>query len=126
MALPRPTDAELIILRVLWNRGPSTVRQVYQVMSQERELAYTTVLKTLQVMTDKGLVVRDDSTRTHVFQPACSETQTQGGLVLDLMDRAFEGSAMRLVQAALSQKRASRTEMEAIRQLLDSQGGGES
>ena len=125
MSLPRPTDAELILLKVLWDRGPSTVRQVFEVLSENRDLAYTTVLKTLQVMTDKGLVERDETTRSHVYQTTASEAQTQNSLMQDLVDRAFGGTAMRLVQAALSRKKVSKSEMAAIRSLLDRPGGGE-
>ncbi|MDE3032983.1 MAG: BlaI/MecI/CopY family transcriptional regulator, partial [Acidobacteriota bacterium] len=109
---PRPTDAELAILRVLWERGPSTVRQVYEVLSAERELAYTTVLKMLQIMDDKGLVQRDGSERTHVFRARQSRSETQRTLVGDLLDKAFGGSAKGLVLQALATRRASREELE--------------
>jgi predicted transcriptional regulator len=121
---PRPTDAELAILRVLWDRGPSTVRQVYEVLSAERDLAYTTVLKMLQIMDEKGLVVRDGSGRTHVFQPRLSRDQTQRSLVGDLLDKAFGGSASSLVMQALATRRASREELDAIRKLLEDAEGG--
>src|SRR3954469_25516964 len=96
----KPTDAELAILRVLWSRGPSTVREVAREM--RRESAYTTILKLLQIMIEKGLVVRDESPRTHVYEAAWTETQTQRHLVTDLLDRAFEGSASKLVMQALA------------------------
>jgi BlaI family transcriptional regulator, penicillinase repressor len=117
--LPRPTDAELGILRVLWERGPSTVRQVHDVLSRERPTAYTTALKLLQIMTEKGLVRRDESDRTHVYHARLSEEQTQRQLVRDLLDRAFAGSASKLVMQALAARRASPEELAEIRRLLD-------
>ena len=117
---PRPTDAELAILRVLWERGPSTVRQVHEVLSRERPTAYTTALKLLQIMAEKGLVTRDERERTHVYQPRVSEDQTQRQLVRDLLDRAFGGSSSKLVMQALATKRASAEELGEIRRLLDS------
>src|SRR6187401_2412075 len=117
---PRPTDAELAILRVLWERGPSTVRQVHEVLIVRVGLtAYTTALKMLQIMTEKGLVRRDDTERTHVYQARLSEEQTQRQLVRDLLDRAFGGSATKMVMQALNAKRASAEEMIEIRKLID-------
>jgi BlaI family transcriptional regulator, penicillinase repressor len=120
MKTPRPTDAELAILRVLWERGPSTVRQVHDILTRERPTAYTTALKLLQIMTDKGLVRRDEADRTHVYHPKLSEEQTQRQLIRDLVDRAFGGSASKLVLQALSVKRASAEELVEIQRLLDS------
>jgi BlaI family transcriptional regulator, penicillinase repressor len=117
--LPRPTDAELSILRVLWERGPSTVRQVHDVLSRERPTAYTTALKLLQIMTDKGLVRRDETERTHVYHPRLSEEQTQRQLVRDLLDRAFGGSAAKLVVQALAARRATPEELVEIRRLIE-------
>jgi BlaI family penicillinase repressor len=117
---PRPTDAELAILRVLWDRGPSTVRQVHDVLGRERPAAYTTALKLLQIMTEKGLVERDDRDRTHVYRARLSEEQTQRQLVRDLVDRAFGGSASKLVMQALASRRASPDELREIRQAIDS------
>ncbi|HET9263746.1 MAG TPA: BlaI/MecI/CopY family transcriptional regulator [Vicinamibacterales bacterium] len=122
MPLPRPTDAELAILRVLWARGPSTVRQVHEVLSRERPAAYTTALKLLQIMTDKGLVSRDERDRSHVYQARLTEAQTQRQLVRDLLDRAFGGSAAKLVMQALAAKRASPEELLEIRRLIDGRG----
>lgn len=116
---PKPTDAELAILRVLWERGPSTVRQVYDVLNRERPTAYTTALKMLQIMTEKGLVRRDDSDRTHVYQPRLSEEQTQRQLIRDLLDRAFGGSASKLVMQALAARRATPEELGEIRKLIE-------
>jgi predicted transcriptional regulator len=118
--IPRPTDAELAILRVLWERGPSTVRQVHEVLSRDRPTAYTTALKLLQIMAEKGLVTRDERERTHIYQPRVSEDQTQRQLVRDLLDRAFGGSSSKLVMQALATKRASAEELGEIRRLLDS------
>jgi len=116
---PRPTDAELAILRVLWERGPSTVRQVHEILSGDRSTTYTTTLKFLQIMTEKGLVRRDDSPRSHIYEVHLTEEETQQQLVGDLLDRAFGGSARKLVMQALSAKKASRKELAEIRRLLD-------
>ena len=120
MTVPKPTDAELAILRVLWDRGPSTVRQVHEVLARERHAAYTTSLKLLQIMTEKGLVRRDETDRTHVYHARFSEQQTQRQLVRDLLDRAFGGSASKLVMQALAARRASPEELGAIRKLIES------
>jgi predicted transcriptional regulator len=119
-AAPRPTDAELAILRVLWERGPSTVRQVHEVLVERvGPTAYTTALKLMQIMTEKGLVRRDESDRTHVYQPRLSEEQTQRQLVRDLLDRAFGGSASKLVMQALNARRATPEELGEIRKLIE-------
>jgi predicted transcriptional regulator len=116
---PRPTDAELAILNVLWERGPSTVRDVHDAFSsQEHGTGYTTVLKLLQIMTEKGLVVRDESQRAHIYEARYSEQKTQRQLLTDLMERAFGGSPAKLVMQALSSKKASAEELEAIRETL--------
>ena len=124
MKLPsrKPTDAELAILRILWMRGPSTVRDVAAAMG--REDAYTTVLKLLQIMTDKQLVRRNASARTHIYEAAHSEEQMQQHLVSDLLDRAFDGSAATLVMRALSARKTSAKDMAEIRKLLKSKQGG--
>ena len=116
---PRPTDAELAILRILWDRGPSTVRQVHDVLGLERQAAYTTALKLLQIMTEKGLVERDERDRTHIYRARLSEETTQRQLVRDLADRAFGGSASKLVMQALATKRASAEELRDIRKAID-------
>jgi predicted transcriptional regulator len=118
----KPTDAELAILRVLWQRGPSTVRDVAEALG--REGAYTTVLKLLQIMTEKRLVRRDDTSRSHVYQAAYSEDQTQQQLVADLLRRAFDGSAAKLVLQALAAGETSPEEIAEIRRLLDAHRGG--
>ncbi len=115
----RPTDAELGILRVLWQRGPSTVREVRDVLNAEKPTGYTTVLKFMQIMHDKGLLVRDESQRSHVYQPRVPAEKTQRQLVADLLERAFEGSARNLVMQALSAKKVSPEELAQIRSLLD-------
>jgi predicted transcriptional regulator len=115
---PLPTEGELRLLRVLWERGPSTVREVQQALSGAGESGYTTVLKLLQIMHGKGLVIRDESSRTHVYAAAGLPETTQRALVTDLIDRAFGGSAHRLVMQALSPEVASRQELDQIRALL--------
>jgi len=117
--LPKPTDGELAILRVLWGRGPSTVREVLEEISQYQETGYTTVLKMMQIMTEKGLLARDDADRTHIFEPRLAEEETQKQLLGDLLERAFNGSAKKLVMQALSTKKATAKELAEIRQLLD-------
>lgn len=117
---PRPTDAELAILRVLWERGPSTVREVHDEVSRTHGSGYTTILKLLQIMTDKGLVVRDETERAHVYTTTLSQQRTQRQLLGDLIDRAFGGSPASLVMQALSASRASAEELTQIRSLLDS------
>ncbi len=119
----RPTDAELAILRVLWERGPSTVRQVFEVLSVEKALGYTTVLKMLQIMDEKGLVQRDASDRVHIFATSQTQTQTQRHMLDDLLDKAFGGSSLNLVMQALATRRASREDLAAIRKMLDQAEG---
>lgn len=114
---PLPTDAELAILRVLWARGPSTVREVQERLDEPS--GYTTVLKLLQIMHEKGLVTRDESQRAHVYTAAVSEEGAQRQLLDDLMSRAFGGSAQKLVMRALSSEGVSAGELEEIRNLLD-------
>jgi BlaI family transcriptional regulator, penicillinase repressor len=116
---PKPTDAELAILRVLWERGASTVRQVHEVVAAGRALAYTTTLKLLQIMTEKGLVRRQELGRGHLYQARYGEEETQRRLVDDLLDRAFGGSAAKLVLQALAATRATPEERRQIRDLLE-------
>jgi predicted transcriptional regulator len=122
MKVPRrkPTDAELGILTVLWSRGPSTVRQIAEHM--DREAGYTTILKLLQIMTEKGLVVRDEAARTHIYAAASTQDQTQRQLVTDLLQRAFGGSAAKLVLQALAASRTTPEELAEIRKLLRGAG----
>ncbi len=119
---PKPTDAELGILRVLWRRGPSTVRQVWEELSQGT--GYTTVLKLMQIMAEKGLVRRDESSRSHVYKPSASEEHTQRQVVRHLLERVFAGSAPKLVMQALAAKKATPSELAEIRRLLDELEGG--
>ena len=120
-ASPRkPTDAELAILQVLWERGPSSVREVHDVLSHDRSFAYTTTLKFLQIMTDKGLVLREDQGRHHLYRARQPQKDTQRRLVRELLDRAFGGSISGLVVQALATKRATPAELREIRRLLSS------
>ncbi len=116
-ALPRPTDTELRLLNVLWHHGPSTVREVWTHLGSD--VGYTTVLKLLQIMREKGLVLRDEQATSHVYAAALSETETQTDLVGGFIDRVFGGSASRLVLHALGSKSVSPKELKAIRELLD-------
>ena len=117
--LPRPTDSELDILRVLWNRGPSTVRDVFEDLNQTKPTGYTTVLKLMQIMAEKNLVRRNEKNRAHVYEARLPEEQTQNQLVGDLLDRAFGGSASRLVMRALSNTRTSAEDLSEIRRIID-------
>lgn len=117
--VPRPTEGELEILRVLWEEGPSTVRTVHEVLAGDKEVGYTTVLKLLQIMHDKGLVDRDESSRAHIYEARASRERTQEQMVADLLDRAFAGSASQLVLRALQARPASDEELERIREMLD-------
>ena len=116
---PRPTDAELEILTVLWSRGPSTVRDVHEITAKSRPTQYTTVLKLMQIMAEKGLLRRDEERRAHVYEAACPPEWTQKQLAGDLLQRAFNGSAARLLQGALSARKASKAELAELRKLLD-------
>jgi len=115
----RPTEAELGILRVLWEGGPLTVRDIQKVMNDARPTGYTTVLKLLQIMTEKGLVERDESVRPQIYRARYSQEQTQRQLVRDLLHRAFGGSVKALVLQALATRKSSVAELEAIEKLLD-------
>ncbi|MBN8733649.1 MAG: BlaI/MecI/CopY family transcriptional regulator [Acidobacteria bacterium] len=117
--LPRPTDAELEILSVLWRLGPSTVREVHEVLSRERATQYTTTLKMMQIMAEKGLLERDESSRSHVYSACQPRERTQSQLAGHLLERAFGGSARSLLMGALSAKKASREELAEMRTLLD-------
>ncbi|MFT3786263.1 MAG: BlaI/MecI/CopY family transcriptional regulator [Tepidisphaeraceae bacterium] len=119
--IPLPTDAEAEILSILWTRGPSTVREVFETLSARRELAYTTVLKFLQIMTEKGLVQRDDAQRTHVYRAAYAEQKTQQRMLRDLLDRVFGGSKEKLLLQALAATETSPDELQALRKLLKKQ-----
>jgi predicted transcriptional regulator len=117
--LPRPTDAELAILQVLWERGDSTVREVHEALKDVQGSGYTTVLKLMQIMTEKGLVERDESNRAHVYRARATQQKTQRQLVSDLLDKAFGGSPARLAMQALSSKKSSPEELAELRKLLE-------
>jgi predicted transcriptional regulator len=115
----KPTEAELTLLNVLWNMGPATVRQIHDVVSQTQKTGYTTVLKILQIMHEKALVIRDESNRAHVYAAANSQIQTQSSLIKDLIGKAFGGSTSKLVMRAIDES-TSEEEINDIRQLLNS------
>lgn len=116
---PKPTNAELEILTALWSIGPATVREVYSVISRRRPAQYSTVLKFMQIMAEKGLVRRDEKQRAHVYEAARSREWTQRQLAGDLMERAFSGSAKALLVGALSARKTSKAELAELRKLLD-------
>ncbi len=122
--VPRPTDAELEILRVLWHRGPSTVREVHDVLGERKDTSYNTTLKLMQIMSKKGILRRDRSTRPQIYRPAVPEERMQRRLVSDLLDRAFGGSARKLV-AALTSTDISDEELAEIRRLVEEAEGKE-
>ena|ERR1700733_1501694 len=117
--LPRPTDAELEILTVLWSIGPATVRQVYELISKRRPAQYSTILKFMQIMAEKGLVLRDEVARAHVYKAARPREWTQRQLAGHLLERAFSGSAKALLIGALSAKKTTKSELAELRKLLD-------
>jgi BlaI family penicillinase repressor len=116
---PQPTDRELTILRILWDNGPSTVRQVNEAMNKDRATGYTTTLKLMQIMAEKGLLIRDESKFKHIYKPAISEENTQKQLIGDLLERVFSGSAEKLVMRALSAKKVSAKQLAKIRKMLE-------
>jgi len=124
MSTPKPTDGELSLLRILWSRGPSTVKDLHRILQEGRELPYTTVLSALQSMTEKGLVVRDASTRQHVYTAAVAESQARAVLVDDLVDKAFRGSAMELMVHAVEQGQVSAEDLDQLRALIAAKKGG--
>jgi BlaI family transcriptional regulator, penicillinase repressor len=117
--LPKPTEAELEILTVLWSRGPSTVRTIHDTIAARKPTQYTTVLKTMQIMAEKGLVRRDQKQRAHIYEAARPREWTQRQLAGDLLQRAFNGSARSLMLGALSARKASKEELSELRRLLD-------
>lgn len=123
--LPKPSPGELEILRVLWKRGPSTVREVYEELESVRDAGYYTYLKLLQIMAQKGLVRRDESRRAHIYEAAVFEEATEHHLVRDMLERCFEGSVQRLIMRALEAKQISSDELDEIRELMDSIGDEE-
>jgi BlaI family penicillinase repressor len=121
----KPTASELEILRVLWTRGPSTVREVHDALNEKRAMGYTSVLKFLQIMTAKGTVRRNETQRAHVYEACLPAEQTKRQLAGDMLLRVFEGSASQLMMHALAGRKASREEIEELRRLLDEQEKGE-
>jgi predicted transcriptional regulator len=121
---PRPTEAELIILRVLWQHGPQPVREITRVLNETKTTGYTSALKMLQIMTEKGLVERDETTRPQIYRPRFSQEHTQRQLLRDLLQRAFGGSVRTLVMQALATNKSSPEELAAIDKLLDRFEGG--
>ncbi len=120
---PKPTAAELAILQVLWERGPSTVRDVHEALSDKQHTGYTTVLKLMQIMAQKGLVQRDESRKTHIYEAKQPEERTERQIVRDVLDRVFSGSAERLVVRALEERKVTADELARIRKLLDEMEG---
>ncbi|MFT6970533.1 MAG: BlaI family penicillinase repressor [Roseivirga sp.] len=121
----KPTESELEILGVLWSKGASTVREVNALLNLEREIGYTTTLKLMQIMAQKGLVVRDETSRTHVYKAAIDQDKVQATLLNRLVDSAFSGSASSLVMQALGQGKTSKSELEAIKKLIEQLEGGQ-
>jgi predicted transcriptional regulator len=115
----RPTESELEILQLLWEHGPSTVRFVNDQLNEDREVGYTTTLKLMQIMAEKGLADRDTSQRTHIYSPAVTEAETQQNLLTQFVDRTFKGSAMKLVMQALGNHNASEAELDEIKALIE-------
>jgi len=120
----RPTKLELAILKVLWDKGPRSVREIQGILNETKETGYTTVLKMVQIMTEKGLVERDETVRPQIYRAKYSQEHTQRHLVSDLLDRAFGGSVKALVMQALAGKKSSAKDLDAIEKLLDRIEGG--
>lgn len=116
--LPKPTEVELELLRVLWSKGSATVREIYELVSQQRTLGYTSVLKMLQIMTEKGLVERTEAGKAHIYRAAATQEETQSQMLRDLSERLFAGSAAQLAMHALSMQAASAEELEEIRKII--------
>jgi len=118
-SLPKPTEAELELLRVLWEKGPTTVRDVHDAINVQRPVVYTSVLKILQIMTEKGLVEREESGKAHIYRAAASQEDTQNQLLRDLSERLFSGSAAQLAMHALAMQPTSDAELDEIRNLIE-------
>lgn len=118
-SLPKPTEGELELLRVLWEKGPATVRELHDAVNLQRAVGYTSVLKILQIMTEKGLVEREESAKAHIYRAAASQETTQNQLLRDLSERLFSGSAAQLAMHALAMQPASAEELEEIRTLIE-------
>jgi predicted transcriptional regulator len=122
-SIPRPTESELELLRILWENQPATVREIYEKLNEERPSGYTTVLKLLQIMTAKGLVIRDEANRAHVYRSAISQDAMQSKILRDLSIRLFSGSAAQLAMHALAMEPASANELDEIRALIERKRG---
>jgi BlaI family penicillinase repressor len=120
-----PTSSELEILQVIWRRGPSTVREVYRTLARDREIGYSTVLKFMQIMTEKGSLVRDETVRPQLYRAAQPRQKTQRGILRDVVDRAFGGSSASLIVQALADRRSTADERRQIRELLDRLDAGD-
>ena len=125
MKLPKPTDSELTILQELWQRGPSTVKVIHEALSSTRDIGYTTALKLMQIMHEKGLLTREREGKTHIYQPAVSQEKVQKQLLNKLMDTAFEGSAMKLIMQALGNESTSADELTQIKSFIEKLEGGQ-
>ena len=121
--LPKPTEAELELLRVLWSKGSATVREIHEEVAHERALGYTSVLKVLQIMTEKGLVQRSESGKAHLYRATVSQQETQSQMLRDLSDRLFSGSATQLAMHALSMQPASAQDLDEVRKILADRSG---
>lgn len=121
---PRPTESELDILNILWDRGPATVRQVHEYLSKTKPSQYTTTLKIMQILSEKGLLERDEKDRSHVYHPRVTREEVQQQMAAHLMNRVFGGSARSLLVGALGVKRASKKELAELRQIIDEHGKG--
>ena len=119
MTQPKPTESELEILNILWEKGPCTVREIHEVLEKSKDAGYTTTLKLMQIMLDKKLLSRDASSKTHIYKAAISQEHTQGQLVKRMIDTVFNGSAMDMVMQALGNHKANAEELEQIKQYLD-------
>lgn len=115
----KPTDSELEILQILWQQGPSSVREVNEILNKKRETGYTTTLKIMQIMTEKGILIRDTSIKTHIYKPLIPESETKNRLLHDFINSTFYGSAMNLVIQALGNSKASPAELDALKQYIE-------
>ena len=125
MNLPKPTDSELAILQELWKRGPSTVKVIHEALSATRDIGYTTALKLMQIMHEKGLLTREREGKTHIYQPAVSQEKIQNQLLNKLVDTAFQGSAMKLIMQALGNQNTSTDELTQIKSFIEKLEGGQ-
>ena len=125
MKIPKPTDSELAILQLLWQQGPSTVKVVHEALSATRDIGYTTALKLMQIMHEKGLLTRERQGKTHVYQPAVSQEKIQNQLLNKLMDSAFQGSAMKLIMQALGNDNTTADELTQIKSFIEKLEGGQ-